>query len=67
MVKKKYKFKKGQTVHLDSVYEILGIIPLSTYNQDDPGNTGYSDSDNDSGETLKFIKNVDISINVKVT
>jgi hypothetical protein len=56
-----YKFKKGQIVHLDLVYEIHGLIPMDAYKQADP-----ADKNNDSGESLEFIKNVEIRIEVKI-
>jgi hypothetical protein len=56
-----YKFKKGEIVHLDTVYDILGLIPLDAYKQADP-----ADKDNDYGESLEFIKCVEIKIEVKV-
>ena len=69
MTTKTHKFKKGDVVHLDTVYNLIGVIPLDTYNQDDIGDTpgGYHVDGNDSGETLRFIKNVTIKIDVKVT
>jgi hypothetical protein len=57
----KYKFKKGQKVHLDDVYEILGIIPRESYDQADPA------FDDDAGEWLTFTKNVEINIKIKVS
>ena len=62
----KYKFKKGDRVSLDEVYDIQALIPNDAYDQDD-----YSDyvigGDNDSGESILFLKNVTITVNVKVS
>jgi hypothetical protein len=60
-----YKFKKGQTVSLDSVYGILSLIPTDAYEQDDPA--FWKDPGNDSGESIRFIADVQIRLDVKVT
>jgi hypothetical protein len=58
----KHRFKKGQVVHLDSVYEILGIIPTDAYDQDD---MAIPFEGNDCGESLRFTRNVEIIINIR--
>ncbi len=64
---KTYKFKKGEVYTLDCVYDIFGLIPTDAYDQDDIANSRRSHGKtNDSGETLKFKKNVTIKIDVKV-
>ena len=62
---RQYSFKKGDTLMLDQVYNILGIIPNDTYDQDDIAESTIC-NDNDAGETIRFKKNVDISIKVLV-
>jgi hypothetical protein len=57
-----YKFTKGQVVHLDDVYDILGVIPGDTYEQDDPANPH-----GDRGESLRFVKNIEIKIHIRVS
>jgi len=65
---KTYKFKKGDTYSLDLVYDLIGIIPLSSYEQDDIADSRYyGDPDNDCGESVRFIKNVTIKIDIKVS
>lgn len=57
------RFKKGQKIHLDEVYHMLGLIPEETYDQDDA--LGHDGGDN--GESITFKKNVEIKTSVKVT
>lgn len=62
---KTYKYKKGDRPHLDTVYPILGLIPYDAIHQDDIAD--YQDGmnpDNDSGESVLFLKNVTIKIEV---
>ena len=68
-MKHNYKFKKGDRPPLDEVYAILGIIPQDAIHQDDisdPSRYGFA-PDNDSGESILFLKNVTIKIDIKVT
>ena len=57
-----YRFKVGDVCHLDEVYKIMGLLPESAFLQDDP-----SDPSGDGGESITFLKNVEISVIVKVT
>ena len=59
------KFKKNKIYQLDDVINYMGIIPLECYEQDDIAEyeTG---KDNDGGETVKFLKNVEIKYLVKI-
>ena len=60
-----HKFKKGESVYLDRVINILGLIPTDCYEQDDPIDWTIT-GDNDSGETVRFLKDVEIKASVKV-
>lgn len=73
--KEKHIFKKGEKHHLDSVYSILSLFPNDCdepfFNQDDIGDLDpYSrsksrdGSENDSGETVKILRNFTIEIKV---
>ena len=44
---------------------ILGLIPTDCYEQDDPIDWTIT-GDNDSGETVRFLKDVEIKASVKV-
>jgi hypothetical protein len=35
-VERKAAFRKGDKVHLDQIQDILGLIPIDCYQQDDP-------------------------------
>ena len=60
------KYRKGETYALDQVIKYISVIPNDTFDQDDPSDYTIT-GDNDSGETIRFIKNVTIKIDVKVT
>ncbi len=66
MTTKKYEFKKGQVVHLDDVYKLLGIIPGETIHTKDLADYGPYDSA-DYDENVKFLKNVSIKIQIKIS
>lgn len=67
-MQKTYKFKKGDRPVLDQVYDLLGIIPNDAIHQDDIGEPNSDiNPDNDSGESILFLKNVTIKIDIKVT
>jgi len=65
-MQKTYNYKAGETYSLDDIYFVQGIIPQDAYDQDDAGNWSHV-NDNDSGETVRFTKNVKIKIDVVVT
>jgi hypothetical protein len=65
MMKTKYTFLNGKTYHLDHAYAVLALIPVDCYDQDDTADRKYTNQ-NDSGETLRFIKTVTITVDVKV-
>lgn len=62
----RHRFKKGETYTLDQIYDIQGIIPNEAYDQDDIGDWTII-NDNDSGETVRFVKNVELTIKIKIT
>jgi hypothetical protein len=65
---KTYKYKKGDRPCLDEVYALLGIIPSDAIYQDDIADSkGGHDPDNDSGESVLFLKDVTIKINISVS
>ena len=65
-MKEIHTYKKGERVHLDDVYRIYNLIPLDCTYQDDI-NDSTCLNDNDSGESVLFLKNVKIEISITVT
>lgn len=73
----KYVFKKGQIVHLDSVYAIQGLFPNdATLPCNEDGGTkrrpwDEDETDNEDGnpfgDHLKFQKNITLNIKVRIT
>lgn len=63
-IDRKLSYKKGDTVHLDEVIEVLSLIPLEYYHQDDPIDWSIS-SGNTSGEVVEFL--ADIKVNIKIS
>ena len=63
-----YRFKKGDRPHLDDVYNILSIIPNETYFQHDIADSNPNDTteENDSGESILFLKNVTIKVTITI-
>ena len=55
-----HTLKAGKVYPLDSVYDILGLIPKDCYDQDDPASES-----GDAGETIRMKKNVTIKIQVR--
>lgn len=65
--KEKRIFKKGEKYHLDEVYAIFAIFPNDQnpyYSQDDPGDWSLCGT-NDSGESVKILRNFTIEFSVK--
>ena len=54
----KHRFKKGQEVHIDTIYHFVGLIPNECYDQDT--------EDANSGDIIVFIKDVTIKFEVIV-
>lgn len=52
MEKQKFNFKKGQLIHLDTIYDIQGLA----------GGDWWEHCDNDIGDDLIITKNVSITI-----
>ena len=64
-MKKTYRYKKGDRPHLDEVYDIVSLIPSDAMHQDDlfDSRDGHN-PDNDGGESVLFLKDVTIKIEV---
>lgn len=60
------RFKKNKVYQLDDVYNYLGIIPNECYHQDDIGESNRTEN-NSCGEEIKFIKNVTLKIEIKIS
>ena len=66
-MKQTYKYKKGDRPHLDEVYDIVNLIPNDAMHQDDlfESRDGMNPN-NDSGESVLFLKDVTIKVEVIV-
>ena len=57
-----YTFKKGEKLHLDSIYEIQAILPFEWYDQHDPvGNDDEYSKGSGDELTIKY----DLTIEIK--
>ncbi len=61
-----HKFKKGQKVPLDVVYNLIGIIPLESYKQADNADNNLYPI-NDGGENITFLCDVTVKFDVKLS
>lgn len=58
------KFEAGKAYHLDSIYDLQGLIPADAYEQDDISFTDVFSGD--SGESVRFTKTVTVKATVTV-
>jgi len=66
MTHETHTFKKGDRLLLDQIYHIYGLIPHDSIHQDDIADNTIL-NDNDCGETVLFLKNVKIVIDITVS
>jgi hypothetical protein len=61
----KLKYKKGETYHLDQVYNYMGIFPaMDEYWEQDESFHDYRKG-GDSGESVRILKDFQIEIKIK--
>ena len=54
-----HKFKRGQKLHLDDIYDIQGLAGGSWWTGDDP-----NDDDGNQGELVEIVEDITITITV---
>ncbi|MCK4786283.1 MAG: hypothetical protein KAV87_21175 [Desulfobacteraceae bacterium] len=64
-LERKISYLKGDRPQLDEVYDVIGVLPNDAYHQDDLLGSSIL-NDNDSGESILFLKDVDIDITIIV-
>jgi hypothetical protein len=57
----KYKFKKGQVLHLDDIYLIQGLGDGKWWDASDP----HSENDIDRGEIVTIVEDIEFTIKIK--